>query len=109
MIRRPPRSTLFPYTTLFRSELDKLQADRGKELERVAGLTADAAKAELVATIENQAKREAALIVRDIGHDARSEAEKRARKIATLALQRAATEQGSRSAGSVRDLHGGDM
>src|SRR2546430_7502085 len=24
MIRRPPRSTLFPYTTLFRSELDHL-------------------------------------------------------------------------------------
>src|SRR5256886_12864610 len=65
MIRRPPRSTLFPYTTLFRSELDKLQADRSKELERVAGLTADAAKTELVATIENQAKREAALIVRE--------------------------------------------
>src|SRR2546427_110764 len=26
MIRRPPRSTLFPYTTLFRSELDRLIA-----------------------------------------------------------------------------------
>src|SRR2546421_4033127 len=26
MIRRPPRSTLFPYTTLFRSELDETQA-----------------------------------------------------------------------------------
>src|SRR5687768_17700541 len=25
MIRRPPRSTLFPYTTLFRSELDLLR------------------------------------------------------------------------------------
>src|SRR2546427_3387970 len=25
MIRRPPRSTLFPYTTLFRSEDDRLQ------------------------------------------------------------------------------------
>src|SRR2546426_3586227 len=24
MIRRPPRSTLFPYTTLFRSEVDRL-------------------------------------------------------------------------------------
>src|SRR2546430_17573875 len=24
MIRRPPRSTLFPYTTLFRSHLDRL-------------------------------------------------------------------------------------
>src|SRR3989442_3206828 len=27
MIRRPPRSTLFPYTTLFRSFLDNLQRD----------------------------------------------------------------------------------
>src|SRR2546425_3814601 len=27
MIRRPPRSTLFPYTTLFRSELLSVQAD----------------------------------------------------------------------------------
>src|SRR5204863_9488003 len=25
--RRPPRSTLFPYTTLFRSEMDKAQRD----------------------------------------------------------------------------------
>src|SRR5258708_14032305 len=25
MIRRPPRSTLFPYTTLFRSEIQKIQ------------------------------------------------------------------------------------
>src|SRR3712207_7709919 len=31
MIRRPPRSTLFPYTTLFRSQSDKGQGD--KELE----------------------------------------------------------------------------
>src|SRR3989442_9868926 len=28
MIRRPPRSTLFPYTTLFRSDLETLPADR---------------------------------------------------------------------------------
>src|SRR5258708_30250626 len=28
MIRRPPRSTLFPYTTLFRSELVRLHAPR---------------------------------------------------------------------------------
>src|SRR2546427_3618814 len=34
MIRRPPRSTLFPYTTLFRSELaTALEAARDKELE----------------------------------------------------------------------------
>src|SRR5438093_10013086 len=29
MIRRPPRSTLFPYTTLFRSRQLELLADRG--------------------------------------------------------------------------------
>src|SRR5947199_1899532 len=28
MIRRPPRSTLFPYTTLFRSRLDGLRVER---------------------------------------------------------------------------------
>jgi ribonuclease Y len=91
------------------AELDKLGADRSKELERVAGLTSDAAKVELVATIENQAKREAALIVRNIEHEARSEGEKRARKIVTLAIQRVATEQTSESVVSVLHLPGDEM
>ena len=91
------------------AELDKLDADRSKELERVAGLTSDAAKVELVATIENQAKREAALIVRDIEHEARSEGETRARKIVTLAIQRVATEQTSESVVSVLHLPGDEM
>src|SRR3989441_9022631 len=30
MIRRPPRSTLFPYTTLFRSELDDGEGREGR-------------------------------------------------------------------------------
>src|SRR5258705_4885275 len=30
MIRRPPRSTLFPYTTLFRSHLDHVYAEKGR-------------------------------------------------------------------------------
>ena len=91
------------------AELNKLDADRSKELERVAGLTSDAAKVELVATIENQAKREAALIVRGIEHEARSEGEKRARKIVTLAIQRVATEQTSESVVSVLHLPGDEM
>src|SRR3712207_8011053 len=33
MIRRPPRSTLFPYTTLFRSEQDSVQALASKLIE----------------------------------------------------------------------------
>src|SRR5947209_16990216 len=38
MIRRPPRSTLFPYTTLFRSELRALY---GRALARRAGTDDD--------------------------------------------------------------------
>src|SRR2546430_11334472 len=35
MIRRPPRSTLFPYTTLFRSHVNGLDRDQGTEARRV--------------------------------------------------------------------------
>src|SRR5258706_8427339 len=40
MIRRPPRSTLFPYTTLFRSEVSGRGAETGVA-ERRAGARAD--------------------------------------------------------------------
>ncbi len=90
-------------------ELDRLDEDRRELLERVAGLTADQAKAELVAGIENQAKREAALIVRDIENEARADGQTRARKIVTLAIQRIASEQTSESVVSVLHLPGDEM
>src|SRR2546422_7506893 len=37
MIRRPPRSTLFPYTTLFRSQAGELALGSGVGLERHGG------------------------------------------------------------------------
>jgi len=92
-----------------RQEIDELDGERREVLERVAGLTADQAKAELVASIENQAKREAALIVRDIENEARNDGQKRARKIVTLAIQRIASEQTSESVVSVLHLPGDEM
>ena len=92
-----------------RSELGRLEEDRRAVLERVAGLTADAAKAELVTGIQNQAKREAALIVRGIEDEAQKEGQKRARKIVTLAIQRVASEQTSESVVSVLHLPGDEM
>src|SRR3712207_8589271 len=38
MIRRPPRSTLFPYTTLFRSDGKAIASYSAKEVARVVGL-----------------------------------------------------------------------
>ncbi len=92
-----------------RSELDRLDSERREVLERVAGLTAEQAKAELVTGIENQAKREAALIVRDIENEARADGQTRARKIVTLAIQRVASEQTSESVVSVLHLPGDEM
>jgi ribonucrease Y len=91
------------------TELDQKEVEHETELQRIAGLTAEAAKAELVTAIEGQAKREAALIVRDIENEAKIEGEKRARKIVTLAIQRVATEQTSESVVSVLHLPGDEM
>jgi ribonucrease Y len=91
------------------AELDELDAKRQAELERIAGLTAEQAKAELVSAIEQQAKREAALIVRDIENEAKKEGQQRARKIVTLAIQRVASEQTSESVVSVLHLPADDM
>jgi ribonuclease Y len=92
-----------------RAELGRLEDERRRILERAAGLTAEQARAELVAAIENQAKREAALIVRDIEAQARRDGEERARRIVTLAIQRVASEQTSESVVSVLHLPAEEM
>jgi len=92
-----------------RAELDQLDDQRRVVLERAASLTADQAKAELVAGIANQAKREAALIVRDIEAEAQRDGQHRARRIVTLAIQRVASEQTSESVVSVLHLPGDEM
>ncbi|MFO7251676.1 MAG: ribonuclease Y [Actinomycetes bacterium] len=92
-----------------RAELEQMEDERRMMLERIAGLTAEQAKNELIQSIENQAKREAALLVREIEAEARREADKRATKIITLAVQRLATEQTAESVVSVLHLPGDEM
>ncbi|MGW2158583.1 ribonuclease Y [Nonomuraea sp. NPDC001699] len=92
-----------------REELLQVEDERRMILERVAGLTGEQAKSELVKEIENQAKREAALIIREIEGEARKEGEKRATKIVTLAVQRVAAEQTAESVVSVLHLPGDEM
>src|SRR2546427_7635545 len=41
MIRRPPRSTLFPYTTLFRSRIAAWTVDEPEDMRRLIGLAVD--------------------------------------------------------------------
>lgn len=90
-------------------ELEQAEQQRRRELERVAGLTAEAARGELVEAIEAQAKREAALLVRDIEAEARRTGEERARHIVVDAIQRVASEQTAESVVSVLHLPGDEM
>src|SRR5262245_30362720 len=92
-----------------RAELARLDDERREVLERAAGLTAEQAKSELVTAIGNQAKREAALIVREAETQARRDGDERARRIVTLAIQRVASEQTSESVVSVLHLPGEEM
>ena len=91
------------------AELITAEAERRRELERVAGLSAEAARAELVDNIEATAKREAAILVRDIENDARSTAETRARRVVVDAIQRIASEQTAESVVSVLHLPSDEM
>jgi ribonucrease Y len=91
------------------TELAAAEEKHRTELERVAGLTVDAARAELVESIEGQAKREAALLIRDIENDARNTADQRARHIVVDAIQRVASEQTAESVVSVLHLPSDEM
>jgi ribonuclease Y len=62
------------------------------ELERVAQMTAADARQSLINQVEDDAKRDAMVIVRDVEAQAREEADKRARKIIAIAMQRVASE-----------------
>ncbi|MDQ1602002.1 MAG: ribonucrease [Actinomycetota bacterium] len=89
--------------------LDRIEDDRRHVLEQAAGLTAEQARSELVAAVEHQAKRDAAVVVREIEGKAQAEGEALAREIVVGAIQRLATEQTTESVVSVLHLPGDDM
>ncbi len=81
----------------------------GHELERIAGLTAEQAKVELLASVEATARREAASLVRSIEAQARAEGTDRARAIVVEAVQRVASEQTTETVVSVLHLPSDEM
>ncbi len=65
------------------------------ELEKISKMTKEEAKAELVSRYEEDAKKDAAILVRNIEQNAREDAEKKAKEIVTLAIQKTAVEHTS--------------
>ena len=92
-----------------RIELEEQGRRQQIELERIAGLSADAARAELIAGVEAEAKLAASGLVRDIERQAQADADMRARKIITGAIQRLASEQTAESVVSLVHLPNDEM
>ena len=79
------------------------------EFEKIAQMSRDEAKAELVAAMEDEAKKDAAGLVRQIESDAKEEADKKAKEIISLAIQKCSTEQATEITVSVVPLPNDDM
>jgi len=90
-------------------ELAAAAAEHAVELHRIGGLTADAARAEVLAAAEVRSRRAAALLARDIEAQARASAERSARMVVTTAIQRVASEQTAESVVSTVTLPAEDM
>ncbi len=89
--------------------LGKRDQDISARLEQVAGLTAQDAKLELIAGLESAARDEAAALVRNITEQAKKNADREAKKIIALAIQRIAAEQTAESSVSAVVLPSDEM
>jgi ribonuclease Y len=88
---------------------DQLVTDRQRELERVAGLTADEARELLLRQIESDARRDAAQMVKRLEAEAREVASDRAKQIIADAIQRSAADHAIETTVSVVDLPSDDL
>jgi ribonucrease Y len=90
-------------------EAERAAEEHRRRLERIASMTAQEAKEALMGQLKDEAKREAMASVREVEERAREEAEQRARKIVTIAIQRVASEQTAESSVAVFALPSDDL
>lgn len=75
-----------------RTELEKHQEEHIRRLEKIAGLSAEEAKAQLVESLKAEAHSQALTLQQEIIEDAKQKANKEARKIVIQSIQRTAAE-----------------
>ncbi len=92
-----------------RGELDEAEADQRRELARVAGMTSEEAKAELLTHVEHEARLQAVQLSREIESEAKRDGDAKARQIIVGAIQRLATEQTTESVVTTVPLPGDEM
>ncbi|HXI33885.1 MAG TPA: ribonuclease Y, partial [Gemmatimonadales bacterium] len=91
------------------SVLAKSEQEARGRLEKLAGLTAHEAKQELIRRLEDEAKSDAAALLRDIKEQAKKNADREAKKIVALAIQRIGAEHAAETSVSAVALPSDEM
>ena len=92
-----------------RTELEKHQEEHIRRLEKVAGLSAEDAKAQLIESLRQEALTKALVIQQEIIEDAKLKATKEARKIVIQTIQRTAAEAAIENAITVFNLESDEI
>ncbi|SIO51671.1 ribonuclease Y [Chitinophaga niabensis] len=92
-----------------RSELEKHQEEHIRRLEKVAALTAEEAKHQLVESLKEEARSQALSHIQEIIEDAKTKANKEAKKIIIQSIQRTAAEQTIENAITVFNLESDEI
>ncbi|HJW84707.1 MAG TPA: ribonuclease Y [Anaerolineae bacterium] len=91
------------------NDLAKIEQQRMAELARIAQISPEDARKELLATVEKTARDDMARVIRQVEAEIKEEADKRAREIITLAIQRVGSETAGEIAVSVVPLPSDEM
>jgi ribonuclease Y len=92
-----------------RTELEKHQEEHIRRLEKIAGLTAEEAKTQLVESLKHEAQSRALVVQQEIIEDAKQKANKEARKIIIQTIQRTAAEQAIENSITVFNLESDEI
>ena len=92
-----------------RTELEKHQEEHIRRLEKIAGLTAEEAKTQLIESLKQEAQTRALGLQQEIIDDAKQKANKEARKIIIQTIQRTAAEQAIENSITVFNLESDEI
>ena len=92
-----------------RTELEKHQEEHIRRLEKVAGLSVEDAKAQLIESLKQEAQTKALVIQQEIIEEAKLKANKEARKIVIQTIQRTAAEQAIENSITVFNLESDEI
>ncbi|HJA34920.1 MAG TPA: ribonuclease Y [Firmicutes bacterium] len=90
-------------------EVHALKASQLETLEKLSGLTAEEAKNFLISKVEEEARHDAALKLKEIDQQLKEEADRKAREVIALAIQRCAADHASEVTVSVVPLPNDEM